>query len=91
MKRDGENPMKMCKLTYESLLENDVSSSNFIKSTEFETSIVNPYGGIARPVLNALDCYRVYDRDITFCENRLFTKRRRLLDKLILENIEECK
>lgn len=34
---DGENPMRMCRLTYDSLLENDVSSAAFVKTAEFNS------------------------------------------------------
>lgn len=82
--RGGENPMRMCRLTYESLLENDVSSAAFVKTNEFETGITNPYAGIPRNVDNALECYAVYHRRVFLESRRLYVARRRKFDEALL-------
>lgn len=86
-KLDGSNPMRMCKLTYEALLENCASSVALTKGSDFESSMSNPYAGIPRTVRNALDCYGVHRRVISMSSQRTTSMRRRMHDIAVLRRL----
>lgn len=87
-KHGGSNPMRMCRLTYESLLENNASSTAFVKGCDFESSNSNPYAGIPRTVTNALNCYSVYQRSMHMTSQRVMRRRKREYDNAILRRID---
>lgn len=89
VKKGGENPMRMCKLTYESFIENELSSAAYVKACEFESSNSNPYSGISRAMLNALDCYAVYERRIEFRKSQKLTHlRKKILNATIVNDMK---
>lgn len=95
VKRGGDNPMRLCRLTYESFLENDMSSAAYVKASEFEPSNSNPYSGVSRGIIGALNCYALYGKSVTFQRSHGLTYlRKHALDKRILQYLEnnvQCK
>lgn len=87
MKHGGANPMRLCRLTYEALLENNSSSVAYCKSTDFESAITNPYAGEPRTVVNALNCYNVYQRNVHMYSQRTLNVRKRIYDAALIDSL----
>lgn len=87
MKHGGANPMRMYRLTYESLLENCASSTAFIKGSDFESGISNPYAGMPRTVNNALNCCGVHLRAVRIKSQRTLALRKRVYDIALLRRL----
>lgn len=68
-------------------MENYTSSIAFVKGSDFESVIPNPYAGMARTVNNALNCYGVHQRTICMESQRTLALRRRVHDIVLLKRL----
>lgn len=78
----GDNPLRLCRLTHECMLENNLSTMAFVKSTEFENGQNNPLSGPIRSIVSALENYATIERRVRFQNLSLLYARRNIFDRL---------
>lgn len=69
----GNNPMRVCNLTYYAAIDSGLSTAIFNRNSDYENYKNNPANGMPVNISKLLSVYRYYNRDINF---KSFTARR---------------
>lgn len=83
----GNNPMRICNLTYYAAIDSGLSTAIFNRISDYENYKNNPTNGVPLNIYKLLSVYRYFNRDFEFKQFNARRAREQLRDFIFLRSL----